>query len=103
MEKRRTYSTSLKLEAVKTFLKGEKSASIIAVDLGISSRRMVEKWVLIYEKFGEDGFKDKRGKLTGPRKGRPKKDFNSLEEENKFLRAKVALLEALTKREVKKK
>jgi len=103
MEKRRKYSTSLKLEAVKTFLKGEKSASAIAVDLGISSSRMVEKWVLIYEKFGKEGFRDKRGKLTGPTKGRPKKDLNNEQSELEFLRAKVALLEALIKREVKKK
>lgn len=103
MGKNKKYSASLKLKAVKIFLEGEKSGSVIADDLGISSARMIEKWTKIYEKYGEDGFKDKRGKLTGPTKGRPKKDFTSLEEENEFLRAKVALLEALAKHQVKKK
>lgn len=103
MGKNKRYSASLKLTAAKTFLEGEKSASVIADDFGISSRRMVEKWVKIYEEFGEEGFQDKRGNLTGPTKGRPKKDFESLEEENEFLRAKVALLEALAKHQVKKK
>ncbi|MDA3839092.1 MAG: helix-turn-helix domain-containing protein [Candidatus Delongbacteria bacterium] len=103
MGKHKKYSTSLKLQAVKTFLKGEKSASVIAEELGISSRRRLTQWATIYEKYGEQGFKDKRGKLTGPTKGRPKKDFDSLEEENEFLRAKVALLEALAEHRVKKK
>lgn len=103
MGKQKKYSTFLKLKAVKTFLKGEKSGSVIANDLGISSARMIEKWTKIYEKHGEKGLRDKRGKLTGPTKGRPKKYFDSLEEENEFLRAKVALLEALAEHRVKKK
>ena len=103
MGKNKKYSASLKLKAVKIFLEGEKSGSVIAEDLGISSCRMIEKWVKIHEKYGKEGFVDKRGNLTGPRKGRPRKDFNSLEEENEFLRAKVALLEALSKHQVKKK
>ena len=101
MGKRKKYSASLKMKAVKSFLKGEKSASVIADDLGISSRRMIEKWVKIYENHGEEGFIDKRGKLTGPTKGRPKKSSEQTELE--FLRAKVALLEALAEHGIKKK
>ena len=103
MGKHRKYSTSLKIKAVKTFLKGEKSASIIAEELGISSGRRISQWVSIYEKYGAEGFKSKRGKLTGVSKGRSKKNFNSLEEENEYLRAKVALLETIFNLEVKKK
>ena len=101
MGKRKKYSVSLKLKAVKSFLEGEKSGSSIASELGISTRGMIRKWVSIYEKYGEEGFKDKRGKLTGPTKGRPKKSSEQTELE--FLRAKVALLEALAEHGLKKK
>jgi transposase len=101
MGKNKKYSASLKLKAVKLFLEGEKSGSVIAEELRISSFRMVEKWVKIYEKYGKEGFVDKRGKLTGPTKGRPKK--SSEQSELEFLRAKVALLEALVEHGVKKK
>jgi transposase len=103
MGKHKKYSTSLKLKAVKLFLEGEKSASAIAKELGIHSRRRIEQWTVAYEHKGEDGFKEQRGKSTGSSKGRPKKNFNSLEEENEYLRARVALLEAITKQEIKKK
>lgn len=103
MGKHRKYSTSLKIKAAKIFLKGEKSTSVIAEELGISSGRRVSQWVSIYEKYGEKGFESKRGKLTGVSKGRPKKNFDTIEEENKYLRAKVDLLETILSFEVKKK
>ena len=103
MGKYKKYSTSLKLKAIKTFLEEGKSASAIAKELGISCHKRIIHWVSLYEKYGKKGFEEQRGKLTGSSKGRPKKNFNNSQEELEFLRAKVALLEALTTREVKKK
>lgn len=102
MGKNRKYSAELKLQAVKTYLEGEKGSTTIAKELNLVSGRMLRRWVAIYQDHGENGFLDKRG-LSKNNKGRPKKNFNSLEEENEYLRAKVDFLEALVNLDVKKK
>ncbi len=96
------YSTALKVQAVEEYLKGDKTSDAIAEEFNISSGRMILKWTRIYQESGVKGFEDKRGK-TGSLKGRPKEHFNSLEEENAYLRAKVALLEKVLDLNVKKK
>lgn len=105
MEKRKKYSKELKLQAVKTFLKGEKSCSVIAEDLDISSRKRIIEWVSIYRKKGVAGFntKPKQRKPTGTNKGRVKKNFVDEKEELEYLRAKVDLLEKIISFNVKKK
>jgi len=102
MSNQKKYSAELKLKAVKEFLSGKKSADAIAKELNLSSGRIISKWMLIYKDFGEAGFVSKRGTSTKS-KGRPKKHFNSLEEENEYLRAKVDFLEMVMKLDVKKK
>ncbi|MCK4980480.1 MAG: helix-turn-helix domain-containing protein [Candidatus Delongbacteria bacterium] len=102
MGKHKKYSASIRLQAVKIFLEGEKSGSAIAKELGIHTPRRIEQWVAAYEKYGEEGFiQERRGKSTGSLKGRPKK--SSEQKELEYLRAKVALLEALAEHRVKKK
>lgn len=102
MSKQKHYTPELKLQAVKEFLTGKKSADAIAKDIGLSSGRIISKWMLIYQDFGEAGFLSKRGE-SACLKGRPKEHFNNLEEENEYLRAKVALLEKVLDLSVKKK
>ncbi len=105
MEKRKKYSKELKLQAVKTFLKGEKSCSVIAADLGVSSRKRIIDWVSIYRKKGAAGFntKPKQRKPTGTNRIRLKKNFTDDKEELEYLRAKVDLLEKILSFNVKKK
>ncbi|MCK5760388.1 MAG: transposase [Candidatus Delongbacteria bacterium] len=103
MEKRKKYSKELKLQAVKTFLKGEKSCSVIAKDLDVSSRKRIIEWVSIYRKKGAGGFNPKPRNPAGRNKGRVKKNFVDEKEELEYLRAKVDLLEKIISFNVKKK
>ena len=103
MEKRKKYSKELKLQAVKTFLKGEKSCSVIAKDLDVSSRKRIIEWVSIYRKKGAAGFNIKPRKPASRNKGRVKKNFADEKEELEYLRAKVDLLEKIISFNVKKK
>jgi len=98
--KHREYSVDIKMKAVKSHLEDGKGATQIAKDLGVASNKQVKQWVSMYLKYGDDAFIDKRGRNST---GRPKKDFNSLEEENEYLRAKVDLLETIMNLTVKKK
>ena len=102
MGKHHDYSTALKVQAVEEYLQGNKTSDAIAEEFNVSSGRMILKWTRIYQESGEKGFEDKRGK-TGSSKGRPKEHFKNLEEENEYLRAKVALLEKVLDLSVKKK
>jgi transposase-like protein len=102
MGKHKKYTTEFKLKAVEEYLSTEKSSDLIAKELDISSGKVVRRWISIYRELGEEGFISKRGK-SSTKNGRPRKHFNSLEEENEYLRAKLALLESVLDLSVKKK
>lgn len=102
MGRHKKYTTEFKLKAVEEYLTEGKSSDVIAKEHDISSGKVVRRWISTYQEFGKEGFISKRGSST-KNKGRPKKNFDSLEEENKYLRAKLDLYEEIMKLGVKKK
>ncbi len=56
MSKRKTFSKEFKLEAVRLLEQGDKSASELAVELGIR-RNMLYKWQEQQKKHGEFAFR----------------------------------------------
>jgi transposase len=88
-------SFEFKLALVERFLAGETGPDL-AVEAGLSSRELLQKWVRAYRQEGEDGLRPKP-------KGRPRKsaappppaelpELERLRRENQRLRAEVAYL-----------
>ena len=92
MSKNNSYSGKMKLEVVKAKLMGDSNIRIRKV-FGIKSDSQIKAWVKKYKEFGEQAlFEDNRGKVSGVGQGRPRTKFNSLEEENAFLKKEVEWL-----------
>ncbi len=86
MSKNNSYSGEMKLEVVKAKLIGDSNSRIKKV-FGIKSDTQIKTWVKKYNEFGEQAlFDDKRGKASGIGKGRPRKNFDSVEEQIAFLK-----------------
>lgn len=83
-----TYSTELKLQAVKLYLSGQSCPSICE-QLKIQDPKRIYVWTKAYEAKGDLAFIDQRGKRAT---GRPKTNFMSIEEEVEYLRAQNLLL-----------
>ncbi len=91
--KNQKYSRELKLKVVKMYIDESKSGIEITKELGLTDKSRVYKWVRMYKEHGETVFdEEKRGKLTGTRKGRPKKNFDSSEEKIKYLEMENEIL-----------
>jgi transposase-like protein len=82
------YPLEEKLEAIRLWQEEELTQKGITERLGIRDARRVKAWLRIYRKEGKAGLKK-------PRRGRPKKDSNSLEERIKQLEMENTLLKAL--------
>jgi transposase-like protein len=90
----KSYSFEFKLALVQRFLAGETGPDL-AVEAGLASRELLQKWVRVYRLEGEDGLRPKP-------KGRPAKsaspppaelsELERLRRENERLRAEVAYL-----------
>lgn len=66
-----------------------KSIPSIAREYNIPSEAMIVSWAKKYKEHGKDGLIDRRSQTSdvpNAMKGRPKTKFNSIEEENKYLR-----------------
>ncbi|WP_216402587.1 helix-turn-helix domain-containing protein [Arcanobacterium phocae] len=91
------YSFEVKLQVVERFLSGQTKMSI-AKELGLSSPKLLEKWVRIYRTKGVDGLRPRP-------KGRPRKDphgqtppvseLDQLKRRLEYLEAENAYLKAL--------
>ena len=82
------YPIEIKLEAIRLWEKEGLPQKEITERLGIRDPGRVKTWLHIYRKEGQAGLKK-------PRRGRPKKDRDSLEERIKQLEMENTLLKAL--------
>lgn len=88
------YSFELKLALVRRSLAGE-SIPALAVEAGLSSPRLLEKWVRTYRIDGEDALRTRpRGRPRKPDSAGPAElsELEQLRRENERLRAEVAYL-----------
>jgi transposase len=82
------YPLEVKKEAIRLFLEEGLSQKEITQKLSLRDPKRVKNWLWIYRKEGEAGLKN-------PRRGRPKKDRESLEERIQQLEMENTLLKAL--------
>jgi transposase len=99
--KNNVYDKKLKLKAVSMYLNEGYSYKYIIKELGIKSDKQIQNWIKLFKEKGNTVFDNEtRGRAQGGKKGRPKKHFNSVEEELKYLRMEneyLKKLNALTK------
>ncbi|MDK0534959.1 transposase, partial [Clostridium perfringens] len=95
--KNRNYSIEIKLKAVKMYLEEGLSSLKIAKLLDLSSKNRVLLWSKCYEEFGMEGLKERRGSVKSPLRGRPKKNFNSIEKEMEKLKAENEYLKKVVR------
>jgi transposase len=96
VEKRtkRRFSFETKMEIVSRRLAGE-AAMDLCSEYGLSSRKIVNKWVRIFRDEGEEGLRPKpSGRPKRPLKApaEPTGELEQLRDENERLRAQVAYL-----------
>ncbi|WP_216382214.1 helix-turn-helix domain-containing protein [Arcanobacterium phocae] len=91
-----TYSFEFKLQAVQRALSGE-ARPAIAKDLGLSSRKILDKWLSAYRSQGEDGLrpKPKGGPKKDTAKPAPVSEVDQLKRRVEYLEAENAYLKAL--------
>ena len=82
------YPLSIKLEAIRLWEEEDLSYKEITERLAIRDPKRAKEWMGIYRKEGKAGLKK-------PRRGRPKKGPDSLEERIKQLEMENTLLKAL--------
>ena len=73
---------------------GLASSQIVKL-LDLNSKNRVLLWSKRYKEFGMDGLKERHGSVKSPLRERPKKNFNSIEEEMEKLRAENEYLKKL--------
>jgi transposase len=91
---RKTYSKEYKLDVVKKYLYEGWTKREIMDQFRISSS-MLHRWVTHYKNEGIQGLEEKRGKTKGLRKGRPRKNPLTPEQELERLRAENEYLKKL--------
>ncbi len=92
---RKNYSNEFKLQVINDRNSGM-SLSSVAAKHSINTTQ-VHEWTRKYNEIGVDSFIDMRGKHDSPLRGRPKKNFKSIEEEleytklqNEYLKKRMA-------------
>lgn len=93
---RKTYDLAFKKKAVELYFGEEMGYKSVAKELGIDFT-MVRQWVKRFNVEGVKGLEEKRGKATGPRKGRPRTRPEDPETKIKRLEAENEMLKKLLK------
>lgn len=91
---RKTYSIEFKQKAVDMHFKKGMGIKTVAKELGLH-HSTIQLWVRRYREEGAQGLEEKRGKATGPLKGRPRTREQSVEAELYRLRAENEYLKKL--------
>jgi transposase len=81
-QKTNTYSIEFKINAIERYNSGDEGGvKALSKALGLKSYTQLFQWLKKYNEYGIAGLEDKRGKTPSPLRGRPKKQYDSLEEE----------------------
>ena len=88
-----TYPQEFKEDAVRQYLQGNKSYRQLTEELGIKDAKTLRSWVSKV-KNGET-LEEGRGKAKGTRRGRPKTNFSSIEEELAYIKSERDFFKAL--------
>lgn len=91
--KKTTYSVSFKEKAVRSYLEGGRSYQQLADEFGLKDKKTLREWVAKFQR-GES-LEDGRGKTPGSRRGRPRTEFASIEEELAYVKAERDYLKKL--------
>lgn len=95
-KKNNTYSVDFKINTIERYNSGDEGGvKALSKKLGFRSHNMLTRWLKSYNEFGIAGLEDKRGKTPAPMRGRPKKYYDSPEEEILKLRAENEYLKKL--------
>ena len=95
-----TFNSDFKLRAVRKYYNDGYSPKMIFKEAGLNldvidkekAKQCLTRWRKIYNRKGEKGLmKENRGGLGGRK---PKKEFKNKDEEIKYLRAKIAYIDA---------
>ena len=97
MRTNKKYSIEQKLKAVLLYLHEGISAKDVAKELGIQDEKRVRIWARKYEEGDALSLESQTGKLKGSTKGRPKKNFETHEDEMEYLKAENAYLRLMMK------
>ena len=98
------YSKEFKLETVKKYLDGYCSLVSLTKEMNIKNKSQVKDWIKKYKLLGEGAFDfETRGRSKTGRKGSPKSNFKSLEEEIQYLRMENEYLKKLQAQQKNKK
>lgn len=90
-----TYPQEFKEDAVRQYLQGGKSYRQLTEELGIKDSKTLRTWVSKVRK-GES-LEEGRGKTKMVRRGRPKTNFSSIEEELAYIKSERDFYKALYK------
>ena len=88
-----TYPQEFKEDAVRQYLQSDKSYRQLTEELGIKDAKTLRSWVSKV-KNGET-LEEGRGKAKGTRRGRPKTNFSSIEEELAYIKSERDFFKAL--------
>lgn len=90
-----TYPQEFKEDAVRQYEQGNKSYRQLAQELGIKDAKTLRTWVS--KTRNGESLEEGRGKAKGPRTGRPRTRFSSVEEELAYVKAERDFFKALYK------
>lgn len=91
-----THSIEFKINAVERYNIGDEGGvKALSKKLGLRSHNLLTLWLKKYDEFGIAGLENHRGKTQSPMRGRPKKHYDSPEEEITRLRAENEYLKKL--------
>lgn len=91
--KRTTYSKEFKEEAAQLYLDGGIGYQALSEQLGLKSKTQLRQWVATV--LRGESLDDGRGKHNSSRKGRPRSNFASIEEELAYVKAERDYLKKL--------
>ena len=96
VKKKNIYSIEFKINTIERYNSGDEGGvKALSKKLSFRSHNILTQWLIKYNEFGIAGLENKRGKTLSPMRGRPKKNYDSPEEEIIKLKAENEYLKNL--------